>query len=104
MVNNFLKNKISKIKELCSSLNIKTLYVFGSVVSADKFTENSDVDFLISFKDGISSEEYTNNYFELQHKLRALLNRNIDIITEKTLSNPFFVENINKTKQLIYEA
>jgi predicted nucleotidyltransferase len=33
-----------------------TLYVFGSVVS-DKFTEKSDIDFLISFSDGLTVDD-----------------------------------------------
>lgn len=102
-MNSFLQNKITAIQQLCASLSIKKLYVFGSVVSND-FTNDSDVDFLVTFKDNISSEEYTNSYFEFQYKVRAILNRNVDLITEKTLSNPFFIESVEKTKKLIYEV
>lgn len=84
-------------------MRVKSLYVFGSAVS-NNFTTESDVDFLISFKDDISTEEYTNSYFELHYKLREILNRNIDLITEKALSNPFFIKSINETKELIYEG
>ena len=98
-----LKNNIDNLKALCQTLKIKRLYAFGSVVSG-KFTEASDIDFLISFADHLSTEEYTNNYFELQYKLRELLKREIDNVTERTLSNPYFIESINESKQLIYEA
>ena len=70
----------------------------------DKFTEKSDIDFLISFSDNLSIDEYTNNYFKLHYKLRELFDREIDIVAERTLSNPFFIESINETKELIYEA
>lgn len=85
------------------SLNIKRLYAFGSAVSGD-FRDDSDMDFLISFSDNLTVEEYTNNYFTLHYKLRELFNREIDIVTEKTLSNPYFIESINESKLLIYEA
>ncbi len=88
---------------ICQALNIKRLYVFGSVVS-DKFREDSDIDFLISFSDNLTVDEYTQNYFTLHYKLRELFGREIDIVTERTLSNPYLIESINESKQLIYEA
>ena len=91
------------VKEICQMLKVKRLYAFGSVVS-DKFRSDSDIDFLISFADNLTIEEYTNNYFSLHYKLRDLFQREIDIVTERALSNPYFIESINKTKELIYEA
>lgn len=97
---------VKKKKELiaiCQALNIKRLYAFGSVVS-ERFRDDSDIDFLISFSDNLSVDEYTENYFALHYKLRELFKREIDIVTERTLSNPYFIESINESKQLIYEA
>lgn len=98
-----LENKKNELKAICQLLKVKRLYAFGSVTT-DKFSETSDVDFLISFLDSISIEEYTENYFTLHYKLRELLNREVDIVAEKNLSNPYFIESINETKELIYEA
>ncbi len=98
-----LENKRDDLKNICQKLKIKRLYVFGSIVS-DKFNEESDIDFLISFADSLTIEEYTDNYFSLHYQLRAIFNREIDIITERSLSNPYFIESINETKELIYEA
>lgn len=88
---------------ICQALSIKRLYAFGSVVS-EKFDDNSDIDFLISFSDNLTVDEYTKNYFILQYKLRELFKREIDIVTERTLSNPYFIESINESRLLIYEA
>ena len=98
-----LKENINNLKSICKSLGIKRLYAFGSVVS-DNFNDNSDIDFLLSFADNLSIEQYTNNYFALQYKLREMFNRKIDLVTERTLSNPYFIESIDETKELIYEA
>lgn len=92
------------LRNICEKLKVKRLYAYGSVVSSDRFHEHSDIDFLISFDDHISPKEYSENYFQLQYKLRKLFNREIDITTERSLSNPYFVEHINKNKVLIYEA
>lgn len=98
-----VEKRKENLKSLCQALKIKRLYVFGSALS-DKFSEESDLDFLISFADNLTVEEYTNNYFSLHYALRELFNREIDIVTERTLSNPYFIESINETKELIYEA
>ena len=78
------------------------MYVFGSACT-DRFTNDSDIDILVSFLD-ISIEKYTDNYFDLHYKLQDLLGRKIDLITENSLTNPYFIETIEETKQLLYAA
>lgn len=90
------------IAEICKSLRVKQMYVFGSLTK-NSFYDSSDIDFLISFDDNISIEEYSENYFTLHHILRELLQREVDITTERSLSNPYFIKRINNEKLLIYE-
>ncbi|MDX9908409.1 MAG: nucleotidyltransferase domain-containing protein [Mariniphaga sp.] len=98
-----IEKRKGELIAICQALNIKRLYAFGSAVS-EGFRDDSDMDFLISFSKSLTIEEYTENYFALHYKLRELFNREIDIVTEKTLSNPYFIESINESKLLIYEA
>lgn len=102
-MNQIIEHKKGELIDLCRFLKIKRMDVFGSSVSG-LFDKDSDIDFLISFADDLSIKEYTENYFTLQYKLRELFNREVDIVTEKSLSNPYFIDSINKTKVLIYEA
>ena len=99
-MNRIITENIEKIKEYCKAYKVKELYAVGSVVS-DKFSKDSDIDLLITF-DEISIEEYTDNYFTLHKLFRKIFNRKIDLITEKSLSNPFFIKSIEQTKQLLY--
>jgi predicted nucleotidyltransferase len=99
-----IEQRKEELKAICERLKIRKLYAFGSAVTSDKFRDNSDIDFLISFEDSISPEEYSENYFQLMYRLRELFNREIDVITERSLSNPYFIESVNKNKVLIYEA
>jgi uncharacterized protein len=98
----FVLDKIKELKKLCETYDVKTLYIFGSA-SPDKFNKRSDIDILVSFKD-ISIEKYTDNYFELHYRLEELFGRKIDLLTENSLSNPYFIESIEETKQLLYAA
>ena len=55
---NFEKN-IKKIRTLCAKHNVEKLYLFGSATN-DKFTEKSDIDFLVNFE-----QIELNKYFEI---------------------------------------
>lgn len=90
------------IADICKSLRIKRMYAFGSLTK-NSFNDSSDIDLLISFEDNISNEEYSDNYFLLHQKLQDLLKRKIDIITENSLTNPYFIKKIDDEKLLIYE-
>jgi predicted nucleotidyltransferase len=102
-MNYIITDKIPQIEMLCKKYRVATMYVFGSA-STDTFNENSDIDFLISFLESVSLEEYADNYFDLMFDLDELFGRNVDLVSEKTLSNPYFIRSIEQTKQLIYAA
>jgi predicted nucleotidyltransferase len=99
---NLIQNKKQELKMLCEQYDIKTMHVFGSATTPD-FNESSDIDILISFKE-IPFERYTDNYFELHEKLEELFKRKVDLLTERSLTNPYYVESVEKTKQLLYAA
>jgi predicted nucleotidyltransferase len=102
-MNRIVKEKLNDIIRLCENNGVKSLYIFGSA-NTDKFDNKSDIDFLIAFKESLSIEEYTENYFTLQYKLRELFNREIDLVTQNSLSNPYFIQSIDQNKQLLYGA
>ncbi len=99
---NIIKDNIKEIELLCKVYVVKKMFVFGSVCN-DNFNETSDIDFLISFDD-ISIEQHTYNFFELHYKLEKLFNRKIDLLTENSLSNPYLIQSIEESKQLLYAA
>lgn len=99
-MNRIISDKIEELKKLCNIYKVKSMYAFGSVCT-DKFNDNSDIDLLISF-DKLSIEQYTDNYFDLHYKLQDLFSRKIDLLTDNSLSNPYFIKGIEQTKQLIY--
>ena len=101
-MNRILSDRLGELTQLCNTYSVKSMYVFGSVCT-DKFNEESDIDFLISFAN-LSIDDYTDNYFDLHYKLEGLFNRKIDLLTENSLSNPYFIRGIEQTKQLIYAA
>ena len=99
-MNSILKNQLDTIRSLCERYRVKTLYVFGSVLTPN-FDTHSDIDLLVDFLDQ-DPLRYTSNYFQFKFDLEKLFNRKIDLLEERALKNPYFIENINQKKQLLY--
>lgn len=72
-------------------------YVFGSAATGNIATD-SDVDFLVSFNPDLNYTDYGNNYFKLIYALQKLLKKNVDIVAEETISNPYLLQTINSQK------
>ena len=81
---------------------VSELFVFGSILE-DSFSEESDIDFVVDFSD-VSLEDYADNYFDLKFSLERLLKRKVDLLESRAIRNPYLLESINFTKQLVYEA
>ncbi len=96
-----ISSNIAKIRFFFETYKIEKAYLFGSVTT-DRFNNNSDIDFLVKFKDGLKPLEKGELWWDLHDSLRDLFNRKIDIVTESSLKNPYFIKEVEKTKQLIY--
>lgn len=99
---NLLEANSAAIKTLCEKHKVAKLYAFGSVLTSN-FNEESDVDFLVDFKIQ-DIEKYVSNFFNLKEKLETLFKKKIDLIEYKAITNPYFKEEIDETKMLVYES
>ncbi len=95
-----LADHIAAITSLCSTYGVRHLFAFGSVLSAN-FNSDSDIDLLVDFLP-INTREYADNYYNFKFSLEQLLNRRVDLLEEKALKNPYFLQAIENKKQLIY--
>ncbi len=92
-----------KIAELCRTHHVRRLSVFGSAVRDDFNPECSDVDLLVEFAldDHL---RYAPNFFSLQRSLTTLFGREVDLIVEGAVRNPFILHNVEAQKELLYAA
>jgi predicted nucleotidyltransferase len=98
----YLERYISEIRNLCQKSKVKNLYVFGSVLT-DNFTDKSDIDLIVDIE-STDPLDYADNYFNLKFALEELLNRQIDLLENKAIKNPYLLENINNSKTLLYAS
>ena len=96
-----VEKNIDKIRFLCNQHKVARLFVFGSVMT-DNFKKSSDIDFLVDFSD-VDLYDYADNYFAFKSALERLLKRQIDLLENKAIRNPYLRKSIDSSKQLIYE-
>lgn len=97
---NIVEKNISKIQALCFKHKVTTLFVFGSVLK-NELKPESDIDFIVDFKD-VDLPDYANNYFDLKYSLEKLFKRDVDLLEEKAIRNPFLRQSIDSSKRLVY--
>ncbi|MCM1316675.1 MAG: nucleotidyltransferase domain-containing protein [Bacteroides sp.] len=93
---------INKIIDICRNHKVKSLAVFGSVLT-DRFNDKSDIDFLVDFENvSLDSFDYVDNFLSLLASLENLLGRTVDLVVGASMRNKYFIQNVNRTKKVIY--
>ncbi|MBP6611763.1 MAG: nucleotidyltransferase domain-containing protein [Paludibacter sp.] len=101
MINSTIQSYLPKVIELFKKHKIKNAYIFGSALT-DRFNNESDVDFIVNLQDGLNPVDAGEHLWDLEYELKDLLLRDVDLITERSLKNPYFISEINATKIAIY--
>jgi uncharacterized protein len=91
------------IVALCRRLGVRTLALFGSATGPTFDESTSDADFLVEFNGG-ENFDYVDAYFTLKEELERLLNRPVDLVARASIRNPYFLENVEQTKETLYAA
>jgi predicted nucleotidyltransferase len=95
-----INKNLGELKRLCKRYKVKSLFVFGPETSGNS-NSNSDLDFIVDINSK-NPLEYAENYFNLKENLKELFKRDIDLLEERAIRNPYLAEEINKTKKVVY--
>lgn len=93
----------SDLVRLCHRYSVERLELFGSAGRGDFNPTESDVDFLVRFRRTTPAEHAT-RYFGLLAALQDLFERNVDLVELDAVSNPYFREHIEASRDLVYEV
>jgi len=94
--------KALALAELCQQFGVNRLYLFGSAADGRFDPGASDLDFLVSLKDREPTGRYADRFLGLGEALERLFDRRVDLVTEESIRNPFFRNEVESTRQLIY--
>lgn len=92
-----------RIIDLCRQHQVARLYLFGSAATAHYRAGDSDLDFLVTFNT-MTPHEHRVAYFSLIEDLEALFHTPVDLIEEPAIRNPYFREEVEETRVILYAA
>ena len=98
-----VESKRGELAVLCGECRVKRLELLGSAVAEDFRAAESDLDFLVAFQP-MSPAEHADCYFALLEALGRLFNRPVDLAEIGSISNPYFLADIEATREVLYAA
>ncbi len=92
----------SEIAELCIRFGVRRLDLFGSATSERFDPATSDLDFVVDFAD--RSPGYARRFFRFEAALAELLGHDVDLLTERSIRNPYLRASIEESRVTVYES
>jgi predicted nucleotidyltransferase len=93
----------AELEALCRTYRVKTLELFGSAADGTFDPGRSDLDFLVEFLP-LESGQHADMYFGLLFGLEGLFRRKIDLVMPSGIRNRYFLEAVNKQREVLYAA
>lgn len=95
-----IKTLQRELPRLCQKHKIAYVDAFGSI-ARDEGDEKSDIDLIIEFEEP-RLEAISQRYFGFLHDMEDTFHCKVDLLTQKSLKNPYLIESINKDRVRIY--
>ena len=99
----FIASRQADIAGLCQRAHARRLDLFGSAVRQDFDETRSDLDFLVVLEERAPAE-YFEAYFSLKEGLEALFSRQVDLVIEPSIRNPYFRQRVDAERESVYAA
>lgn len=98
--------RMGQIRQICREYRVERLYLFGSAANGE-MRPDSDLDFLVEFQEG-AQEHFSpgllgSPLLGMGAKLDGLFDREVDLVESRLIADPGFLQEIEETKELIYE-
>jgi hypothetical protein len=90
-----------ELRNFCRRWQVRELSIFGSVLR-DDFRDDSDIDVLVSFEPAAPWSLW--DLVSMRDELVKLLGREVDLVEEESLRNPFMRRAVFSDKRVIYAA
>lgn len=92
-----------ELETLCRRFHVARLEIFGSAADGTFDPQRSDVDFLVEFQP-LEPGALADAYFGLLAELERVFQRKVDLVTPRSIRNPYFLKGVNKSRRPLYAA
>jgi predicted nucleotidyltransferase len=99
----FIEAKGEQLECLCREFSVLRLELFGSAADGTFDPERSDLDFLVEFERSPRMNAF-HQFFGFEIALSDLFERKIDLVAANAMSNPYFIDSVNRSRKLLYAA
>jgi predicted nucleotidyltransferase len=90
-----------KLPAICRRYGVRSLDLFGSALTERFDPERSDIDVVVDLGE-VPREGYADAYFGLRSALEKLFARPVDLITQRSIENPYLRAEIDKTRMRLF--
>ena len=97
-MNGLIEEHRDAIRALCQQYGVRRLDLFGSAVTGAFDDATSDLDFVATFAD-TQVPGYADRYLGFAEALETLFGRPVDVITERSIRNPYFRQAVEASRQ-----
>ena len=98
-----VEERRAELQALCTRYHVRRLELFGSAADERFDPTRSDLDFLVEFQ-ALAPDECAEHYFGLAEALETLFGRPIDLVMLTAIDNPYFLQEIETSRRLLYAA
>ena len=101
-MNAIIQRHRKEIAALCQRYRVERLDLFGSAALGRFDDRHSDLDFIVRFADP-DAPGVARRFFGLVEALELVLDRPVDLLTDRPFRNPYFASSVAETRQTVYE-
>ena len=101
MIAPLVAERMDRIHQMCEHYQVERLYLFGSAANGG-MCPSSDVDFLVEFRED-ARDFVRNPHLQMAMELNDLFDLEVDLVDYNAIKNPYFREEVEETRRLIYE-
>lgn len=91
------------LSALCQRFHVRQLDLFGSAADGPFDPAHSDLDFQVSFEE-LTDSAYSDAYFGLREGLAGLFGREVDLLTEPALENPYLRRQVEAQHRRLFSS
>jgi len=92
---------MEKIEKFCKKWKVEKFSLFGSVLRED-FRTGSDIDVLVSFQKDAGWDLF--DMVDMLEELKAIFGRDVDLVEEGSITNPFRRHSIMTSRRVLYAS
>lgn len=94
--------RMEGIRQICREYRVERLYLFGSAAVGESRSD-SDIDFLVEFQE-METGGFSGPCAGMAVRLEGLFGREADVVERRKIDDPIILQDIDRTKALIYDA